>query len=90
MANPSSPYEQLIAFKMILTERRRKIVTAALDHRTSNTMQNGEVDPGEGSVWGLEFLDVQLQIDAVDRALADEKAAASTEAYARNLRSVTE
>ncbi len=89
MTNAGSPLEKLAAFKMILVERRRQIVETAIDSRHSTTPQGGEPDPGAGSAWGAEFLAVQQQIDAVDRAMADEKSFAATATYAEQLRGST-
>jgi hypothetical protein len=65
MSDTRSPLEALNAFRKMLVEERRQIVSTALELREAN---------GEGGLHGAEFQRIQEQIEALDRAIADETA----------------
>lgn len=65
MSETETPVEAMRAFREVLVEARRSVVKNALSiHRA-----NG--DGGEN--WGPALRKVQEEIDAVDRAIADEQ-----------------
>ena len=64
--NEESTVEQLEAFREVLVEERRRLVATALDLRRQNGDSGGEN-------WGPQVKAIQEQIEAVDRAIADEK-----------------
>ncbi len=64
-----SEADRLKEFRNILIAARRKTVQSALE----NNEQNKQTDPTAGAQWGADLKAIQDQIDAIDRALTDEK-----------------
>lgn len=64
MSEQQSPIDSLKIFREFLVEERRRVVVKALIHHK----ENGEGDDG----FGLDIQLAQEQIEAVDRAIADE------------------
>lgn len=73
MAEEQTPVEALQEFRAILVAERQNIVRNALSLRKDNAELGNEIMPWDGANRGVEFQRVQEQIDAVDRAIADEE-----------------
>lgn len=58
-------------FRDILVAERRRIVRTVFELRNANHDES----PTGGANWGQQFKVIQDQIDAVDRAIADEERA---------------
>jgi hypothetical protein len=69
--------EQLKALRALHVEERRRMVIAALDERRTS---------GEGGFLGARLLRLQRELNAIDEAIADERALHSAEAYRENMR----
>lgn len=59
-----SPRQQLEELRTIHVEERRRLVSVAVDLRQTNK---------EGGLWGAQVAAIQSQIEAIDRAIADER-----------------
>ena len=71
-----SEIERLREFRTVLVLKRRSLIAQVLDFREKNASR----DPAAGSATGKDVRDLQEQIEAVDRAIADEERAASFKA----------
>jgi hypothetical protein len=71
-----SPIDNLKAFRVLLVEERRRVVADALDvAKTANLGAASRLKGGHG----LELKALQEQIEAIDKAIADEENRASEE-----------
>lgn len=59
-------------FRKVLVAHRRNIISTALELRASNA-DYASAQPWYGAQWGKELLEVQMQIDALDKAIQDEE-----------------
>ncbi|MCR5856582.1 hypothetical protein [Mesorhizobium sp. J428] len=65
MTDFSNPLTNLRTFRDIYVEERRREVRTALELRKTN---------GEGGLWGAKVREIQIIIEAIDKAIADEEA----------------
>lgn len=73
MVEKSQYLSDLTAFRELYREERRGLVANALRERKAN---------GDGGLWGAELRAVQEILDAIDRAITDEKRLAPTDPVA--------
>lgn len=84
--------ERLEAFREVLVATRREGIRNVLQTRDAMRASGFQIGDGEGSSFGAELKGLQEQIEAVDRAVEDEKrlalapASQSTSPLARTAR----